>query len=193
MNEEELKGRLFEHVYPIYKESLVWQSIYGSQAKELALIETIQEDLEAQLDLERATWALTLWEQDYRIVNNAETFDERRRRLKSKMGQGATPNERLIETIVDSYLDEVVSRVENIPDQYAYWVMVPVEKMKNYEAMLRALQRARPAHLEMVLKLTSAENLQIVDRVRINARTYRKVNEWRVGQAVLKSESEVIV
>ena len=59
MNEEELKGRLFEHVYPIYKESLVWQSIYGSQAKELALIEMIQEDLEAQLDLERATWALT--------------------------------------------------------------------------------------------------------------------------------------
>ena len=109
------------------------------------------------------------------------------------MGQGATPNERLIETIVDSYLEEVVSRVENIPDQYAYWVMVPVEKMKNYDAMLRALQKARPAHLEMVLKLTSADSLQIVDRVRINARTYRKVNEWRVGQAVLKSESEVVV
>ncbi|WP_290779471.1 putative phage tail protein [Exiguobacterium sp. UBA5002] len=193
MNEEELKERLFEHVYPVYRQSAVWQSIYGAQAKELIIIEALQEELEAQLDLERATWALSLWERDYRVESSDGTEEERRKRIKSKIGQGATPNERLIETIVDSYLEAFISRVENIPNEYAFWINFPVEGMKNFSDMREAIQKVKPSHLEMVLRLSSAESLRIVDRVRITARTYRKVNEWRIGQAVLKSENEVIV
>lgn len=120
---------------------LVW--VLGEVLRERAL------DLLRQLDLDRATWGLKLYERDYGIDSQAtDTLDERRGRIRAKMRGAQTVTADMVQNICASYIDgdNIVTeypRDSKISIQFCGPFGVPT----NIPSLTAALLEVMPAHV----------------------------------------------
>ncbi len=118
----------------------------------IAEAEAARDDCARQLDVNTATWGLSLWEAAYGITPNVSKSDAyRRTRIISKMRGAGTTTAALIQNVAESFSNGAVEVVET-PKEYRFDVKfigrygVP----PNMDDLTAAINRIKPAHLAYV-------------------------------------------
>lgn len=102
-----------------------------------------------QLNVETATWGLTLWEQQYGLSNGGKSMEQRREAILAKMRGVGTATVDMIRRVVQSYYQRPVEILEVAPE-YKFIIIIDGEEMVNLRRsdVDRALWEIKPAHLE---------------------------------------------
>ena len=110
--------------------------------------QAVRDDYALQLDVNTATWGLSLWEDAYGIMSDAGKSDMyRRTRIISKMRGAGTTTAALIQNVAESFSDGAVEVVEK-PEEYRFDVKFVGHGIPpNMDDLTAAIERIKPAHL----------------------------------------------
>lgn len=117
----------------------------------LTAAQTAVYDLLAQLNLQTATWALELYERDYGLSTDvSQSFTERRSRIAAKMRGAGTATIAALQNIADAYVNGT-SQITDLAQLFTLCVQFHGEYgvPSNLEACQKALEAARPAHMQL--------------------------------------------
>lgn len=137
-----------------YENSKILKSIYKGLGEELTKVNDSIDDLINQCFINSATWALTLWEEEYGIESDLSlAYEERREIIKAKMrGQGTTTIE-MIKNTSEAFSGGEVEIEEHNEECYFVVKLVGVRGIpKNMESFTKMLDVIKPAHLGYVFK-----------------------------------------
>lgn len=127
--------------------ALVWDAL----DRQLEAAQDAIDDVLAQLDLDTATWGLTLWERDYGLTPDvSERYAERRDRLRSHIRGAGTTTVELLQNLTEAYTGGETA----VDDLQELWRLIVTftgtigvpSNMADLEAAVRA---ARPAHMDV--------------------------------------------
>lgn len=144
--------KLIELLPDYYQKSAETADLQNAIGTETEKARAAADDLLAQLNVDTATWGLDLWEKAYGLQAQAsESFDARRRRIKSKMRAIGTTTVEKIRSTAQSFSgsDGIVEVTEHNPKyrfdiRYIETLGLPPD-MKGLTA---AIDEIKPAHLE---------------------------------------------
>lgn len=139
---------LIEYLPSFMQKSKIYQAIFGAGEPELTELETAIDDLEKQLNIDTATWALEIYEKDLGIkTDENKPLAERRSLIKSKERGTGKVGAELIKTVVavytnggvgvafDGHIIVIFNDVYGIPP--------------NMQDVYDALSEIIPAHLDL--------------------------------------------
>lgn len=133
----------------VLKESEVFKEIQRVQNSELVLADKSMSELDDQLSIDTATWALELYELELGIKTDTnKPLNERRAVIKSRWrGTGKLDN-KVIEEVIDSFTngDVSVDFDGNIIINFNGLYGIP----GNMEDVFQAVEEVKPAHLAVV-------------------------------------------
>ena len=137
------------HLPPHLSHSKYFKELYRVQGIELNEIKINIEDLEKQLNIDTATWALDIYEKELEIKTDiSKPLDERRAVIKSRWrGTGKLDNE-TIKRVIDSFTngDVDVGFDGNILVKFNGMYGIP----SNMEDVFKAIEDVKPAHLRVL-------------------------------------------
>ncbi|MFH5181163.1 putative phage tail protein [Paenibacillus sp. TAB 01] len=139
---EEMRKRL----QPFMRGSLVYKSIFDAEAAQFNSRDGVLSDLQAQLSVDTATWALDIYESELGIVKDAsKPYSERRSVVKSKMRGTGKIDAALIKIVADSFTngDVEVTFDGHIRIQFVSVIGSP----PNVNDLYAAIENIKPAHL----------------------------------------------
>jgi len=130
-----------------YEASQVFQVHIEAKGIELDDLDAILADIEIQLSASTAAWGLRYWEEMCGLpVNEQELLETRRMRVLAKLRSFPSARradiERVIASLVSGYFDLLV-----YPALYAFYVRAAWDKVVDLDALMKALDEARPAHI----------------------------------------------
>lgn len=134
------------------KKSVEICDIQNALNKFIELTEEKRNEIILQLNLESATWGLSLWEKQYGIpVDISKDYEFRRSRIKSKMRGTGTTTVELIKNISESFVNGEVEVIEHNEEYYFEVKMVSVKGIPpNMQDLKDAIEEAKPAHLGVI-------------------------------------------
>lgn len=144
------------------------------------------DDLENQMYIDTATWALTYWEQLYALPNGeGKDISERRANIKSRLRGYGTCTKEHIRNVAESFTNGSVTVIEH-PEEYAFSITFTsvIGIPPNIEDLEKTIEAIKPAHLSVTYIFTY--------------RTWDDVSHLTWGEAniysweELKSKSEVL-
>ncbi|WP_156896620.1 YmfQ family protein [Desulfovirgula thermocuniculi] len=130
-----------------YETSLVMQAILEAQGQELdSVYRTLNEILE-QFFVQTATWGLRYWEEACGLpTNEQEPIEARRARVLAKLRSFPSARRADIERVVASFVAGYFDILEH-PRFYSFYVRVAWNKVADLNALVKALDEVRPAHI----------------------------------------------
>jgi len=167
---------LIEYLPSFIQKSNIYQAIFGSSEPELEDLEAAVDDLEKQLNIDTATWALDIYEKDLGIVtDHNKSLSDRRSVIKSlERGTGKVDAD-LIKSVADAYAngDATVAFNGNILITFTSVLGRP----PNIADLFKAVEDIKPAHLQAlyfykylfiseihnVMTLTEMESRELTD------------------------------
>lgn len=135
------------------QKSAIYQAVFGASEPELTELETAIDDLEKQLNIDTATWALEIYEKDLGIeVDSTKSLYERRSVIKSKERGTGKVDADLIKKVVDAYSngDADISFDGVIHVAFVNVYGIP----PNMEDLINAVEEIKPAHLGILFSYT---------------------------------------
>ncbi len=131
------------------QKSNVYKSMFGAEEAEINLIEQRIADLNAQLNIDTATWALDIYEKDLGIpVDINKPYSERRAVIKSKERGSGKVDAELLKTVADAYAngEANVDFDGKIHIRFTSILGIP----ENQDDLEEVVDSLRPAHLEVI-------------------------------------------
>ena len=132
------------------------QALQWAAGKQAVKLRAEAAGLLDQLDLEKATWGLDLWERAYGLeVNTAKSYAFRRERIKAKMrGMGPTTRQQIVN--VASAFAGGECEVLEFPDEFRFVVkFVGVKGVPaNLADLTESIREVMPAHLVFAYEYT---------------------------------------
>ena len=130
-----------------YEASRVFQAHIEAKGIELDNLDAIMSDIEAQFSASLASWGLRYWEEMCGLpTNEQEPLENRRNRILAKLRSFPSARrwdiERVIASLVSGYFDLL-----DYPALYAFYVRTAWDKVADLDALMKALDEARPAHI----------------------------------------------
>lgn len=125
------------------------EELLQAEQPEIDRLEEILSEMERQLYIKTATYALSVWEREFGIVGNpGSTAEQRRAAVLGKLNTRTPATVGMIENLVRQTMG--AERVEIIehPEEYRFEVHVSVDTLTGSLAVAKkAVYHARPAHL----------------------------------------------
>lgn len=148
INRSPAKDRMSTYLPGYYQASRLMEVVLTSQGREVErLYDALDQTLE-QFFIATATWGLRYWESLLGLpINAADPAESRRAKVIAKLRN----RKHNIEKIVASFIfpEGAPFRVEALHSQYVIRVVVPADNVY-YEPMVKAVEAAKPAHLEFI-------------------------------------------
>ncbi len=158
---------LIEYLPSFMQNSNIYKSIFEADEVEIIEFEDAIEDLELQLSIDTATWALDIYEKDLGIeTDTSKPYSERRSVIKSReRGTGKVDTD-LIKSVADAYAngDADVDFNGNIIVTFTSVLGRP----PNLEDLIEAIKDIRPAHLLVEYKYKYLVISMVHDTMTIN-------------------------
>ncbi|CEH29486.1 putative phage tail protein [Aneurinibacillus migulanus] len=171
--------RAFYSLPRYYQSSQITEEIIHAAMKEFDYDEQERDDIFAQLLIVTATWGLERWEKEFGVQHApGDSYELRRARLEAKVISKSKSNPKRIEEIVNSFVPSKSAKVYRIPDEYAFEAFVPVDELQWMPEIIKAVEKAKPAHLEFILTgIYRAESIIVGGDARNFDVTYRRCGE----------------
>jgi len=144
---------LIDYLPSFMQNSKIYEAIFGADEAELIEFENAIGDLELQLSIDTATWALEIYEKDLGIeTDTAKSLYERRSVIKSKERGTGKVDADLIKKVVDAYAngDAEISFDGTIHIAFVNIYGIP----PNMNDLENAVEKIKPAHLNIVYEYT---------------------------------------
>jgi hypothetical protein len=141
-----VKEKMLKYLPIFEQKSKVFQELISVQGQELDRKALMIKDLEKQLAIDTATWALELYEKELGILTDLNRpYEERRSTIKSKWRGAGKVDSNLIKLVADAYTngDVKVSFDGKIHIEFESVYGIP----PNIEDLKQALEDIKPAHL----------------------------------------------
>lgn len=191
MNEEmyeALKNRLPAFITDIQE----IDEILRVEANEIQLHENQVFDVIEQTFPETTTWSIARLENIYGVVGSVDdSIEVRRKRIMDKLGTTVVANRFTIESLVNQYLKNPSAQVMVLHHLYHFIVDYDLADIQYFAEITAMIEKTKPAHLGYTMRTSTADTLNIKDRVFVNNRRYRKVREIVFGMPLLMSNNEV--
>lgn len=185
-----MADKMINRLAPFMRRSEVFKSFFDSVEPEFSSREEAIADLEAQMSVTTATWALPLYEKEYEIKPDpSKSLEERRAAVIAKMRATGKFTAAMALAIVRAFTDKV-RRVT-----FTGRIRIHFDELANLNliTVAAALEDVKPAHIDVEYDLGNSCALVITDKVTVSQRRYHKVSEFRVGMKPIKYQTEVIV
>ncbi|HWR60999.1 MAG TPA: putative phage tail protein [Clostridia bacterium] len=162
MRKEEMLGYLPPH----WRSSKVFEQVMGAEGAEFDSILASIEDIETQLDIDRATWGLAVYEKELGLQTDiSKPLDDRRSVVKSKLRGTGKADAVLLKLVADAYTNgdvEVTFPEGVIHVRFDNVLGAP----PNMADLTNTIEELRPAHLPfefeyLYLMLKQVEQLKI--------------------------------
>lgn len=181
---------MINRLEPFMRRSEVLQSFFDSVEPEFANREEAIANLEAQMSVTTATWALPLYEKEYEIKTDpSKPLEDRRAAVMAKMRATGKFTATMAHAIVSAFTD----RVRRVTFTGRIRIHFDGLTELNLIAVAAALEDVKPAHIDVEYDMGNSSALVISDKVIVHQRRYHKVSEFRVGMKPLKYQSEVTI
>jgi len=94
-------------------------------------------------------WSLSIWERELAIIPGFyDTVNLRRAMILAKLAGTPTMTLEQMKRIVNQFVHEQTATVENIPNEYVFKIIIPVDDVPWFTPMNEAVEEYKPAHLE---------------------------------------------
>jgi len=181
---------MINRLAPFMRRSEVFKSFFDSVEPEFASREEAIADVEAQMSVTTATWALPLYEKEYEIIPDpSRSLEDRRAAVIAKMRATGKFTAAMAHAIVSAFTDQV--RRVTFTGRIKIDFDGPTDL--NLITVADALEDVKPAHIDVEYGLGNRYALVITDKVSVHQRRYHKVFEFRVGMKPLKYQNEVTI
>ncbi|MBU7320266.1 putative phage tail protein [Paenibacillus oleatilyticus] len=141
-----LRGRL----QGFMSKSGVYKAIFDADADQINKREDATGDLQLQLSVDSATWALSIFERELGIPTDLnKPLSERRSVIKSKMRGTGKVDAAMIKLVIDSWTDGGVD-VEFVNSEIKVTFRSVVGIPSNMDDVRIAVEEIKPAHLAIV-------------------------------------------
>lgn len=140
----------------LYENEDILDTIYDNQQYEIDKLETDNQDIINQCFINKATWGLSLWEEEFKITSNVnDSYEIRRSRiLAKKKGQG-TFNVSFLKKIAESFQNGTVEVIEH---NIEYYFTIKFTDKKgippNLQDLKDVIEELKPAHLGVVYEFS---------------------------------------
>lgn len=163
-------------------ETKVFSEIFKSQGEEFDTLSLRLEDFNNQLDINTATWALSIYEKEIGIQTDLnKSLDERREIIKSKWRSNGKVDALLIKVVAEAYNNGLVDvdfdgtiRIKFIAHEG-----IP----QNFQALKSALEEIKPAHLKIFYDFA----YMIWDRLESKKLTWDIVDSKNISWDILET------
>ena len=144
------------------QKSNIYRAIFGAGEPELTELETAIDDLEKQLNIDTATWALEIYEKDLGIKTDlSKPLSDRRSVIKSKERGTGKVDAEMLETVADSYVNGDANVTFNGSIQLAFTSILGVPP--NMDDLERVLDDLKPAHLAIFYHYLYRRHSELTD------------------------------
>lgn len=146
---EKNKYSLSKYVPPyIYNEKTL-NEVYKGQEKALMQIHNFIDDLNKQLFVNKATWGLDLWEEEFGIeTNKSLPYEQRREQVKARKRGRGTCNTSMLKNVSEAFSGGECDILENTAPYNFTIKFVGVKGIpKNMEGLKKAINEIKPAHM----------------------------------------------
>lgn len=140
---------LLEHMPEEYRDAPEVRVVEEALEAQAAALRAAREDLFRQLDVDRATWGLELWERAYGLaVDVAKPLEQRRERIIAKIRGTGSVTAAMLQNVAESYTNGEVEVIER-PGEYGLELrfISVLGTPPNIEDLSAALVEICPAHL----------------------------------------------
>ncbi len=137
---------LLPELYAASPETADLQKAFG---QEIAVAQAARDDFMLQLNMDTATWGLSLWEALYGIKSDiSKSYEYRRTRIISKMRGAGTTTAALIKNVAESFSNGDVEIIE-VAAQHRFDVKFvgTLGIPPNMDDLTAAIEQIKPAHL----------------------------------------------
>lgn len=168
-----------------FKNSPEAMEIQNALNKQVERLFSTRDDLFNQLNVETATWGLSIWEKALGLPTDIlKSYDFRRSRIDSKLrSQGVTTKE-MIKNVAESFSNGEVEVIEH-PAEYTFDVKFTgtLGIPPNMDDLTSAIEEIKPAHLlyrYIIMYLTHAQ-MHLFTHEQLSKYTYLQI---RNGEAL---------
>jgi len=179
---------MIKRLQPFMRKSDTFKQIFDAESPQYASREAAIEDLKAQMSVNTATWALSIYEREYGIKTNpSKSLQERRAAILAKMRGTGKFTASMARAIVQAFTDRVVDVTFNGRIRIHFDDLADLDLGE----IAAALEEVKPAHIDVEYELGSPDVLEITDNIVLTLRRYHTIAELRVGMKLMKYQSEV--
>lgn len=159
-----LGNRMVRSVSPIYDIDDYVLAIFEANGKVMNEISQVIEGLKREMYPQNATWTLSYWEDMLGIeYQKLPSDDERVQRVLFELNKYFTVTRHRLENIVNTFIDKKNALVEEVDEEYAFTIIIPVES-KMSPGLRNAVEEVKPAHLLAIYEqVTEAGAIIITD------------------------------
>lgn len=144
MNNEYMKSCMPSFI----TESKIFGNIYDAEYREFDTLEKKIEDLNNQLSIDTATWALSIYENEMGIkTESTKSFDERRAVIKSKWRGTGKIDGKLIKMVADAYTNGQVDVTFDGKINIKFNSIIGIPN--NLDDLKKALEDIKPVNLRL--------------------------------------------
>lgn len=160
-----MSSEMLKQLPPFMRKSKVYKEIFKAEEKRFTSVDTILDDIRAQLSIDTATWALNIYEKELGIrTDKSKTLNERRSLVKSKWRGAGKVDRKLIELVASVYANGSVYvmygsqpysydtyRTANATPPYPIVIKFIDTRgiPSNIEDLKAVIEEIKPAHLEV--------------------------------------------
>jgi hypothetical protein len=150
--EEEIRGKtpdLEKYLPPFITASKSIRSVEDSTAQELGRVSFYLEDLRKQLNVQTASWGLTLWEKELGMaIDNTKTNEFRRENIKAKFRGTGTVTKQMLQDVALAFTNAEVDILEYPIEYRVVLKFLGVFGIPdNMAGLINAMELIKPAHL----------------------------------------------
>ncbi|MED4599862.1 DUF2313 domain-containing protein [Paenibacillus validus] len=137
---------MIKQLQPFQRKSAVYKAIFDAKASQFENRAAAIADLQLQLSVDTATWALDIYEKDHGIpTDRSKPYSERRSVIKSKMRGTGKVDSVLIEITAESWTNGEVE--VSFDGQIVIKFISEVGTPSGIDDLKKAIEEIKPAHL----------------------------------------------
>jgi len=141
---------MINRLQPFMRKSKIYKAIFNAEASQLLQKEELIADLQKQLNIDTATWGLSIYEKELGIfVDNTKPLSERRSRIKAKLRGVGKVDAALIKITISSWTGGLVD-VEFINSKIIIKFIDVIGIPENMSDVQAIIEEIKPAHLAVL-------------------------------------------
>lgn len=171
-----MSNRITDNMHRVNRKDPFLLAVTGAIANKINLADAGSLDFIAQLSIDSATWALSIYEKELGLATNInKPLDDRRSVIKSKFRGSGNVTAEQIKLVADSYTngDVEVTLVDGITIEFTSVFGVPA----NMDDLKKALREIIPAHLQInyTFRFVTYKDIKGKTYAEIKAKTYKEL------------------
>lgn len=169
---------LFKYLPEYYAKSRESLEIQEAMDPSVYSLWHCRDDLMLQLNVDTASWGLSLWEKMLGLEIGIGTNQERRAKIKSRLRGRGTATRQMLQSVAENFLGSGCQVIEYNSD-YRFAIAFQEQNLTNESHFRKALEEIKPAHLDYFFRRIVTTQIHTVNRfVLMNFVVFSHCNNW---------------